>query len=434
MSMKRWEVLGQGDAKAPFVLRKVSAASDGRVLEVLKELYFENAADCEEAGAIVKAHMNRLRALLVSLAALATLFCSAPALAQPVGYCGTGRPCAVSGRLTLTGSGATCVAVDGNVLVVDCANNRVGINTTSPSVALDVTGAILASSAIGSSSGTVGLYVPTSTYISTTGNSQAGAFILSTATTNMFFGISSGFEMKLDATALYPSTNNGLDLGVSGTNTWQNAFISGAITSSQASGSNALALTTSGARIDLGAGSLDYIKSDGTGIVAGDGTSVGSQFAAYQVNTFNIVAQSTTAQFQFASPITAASATAGNSAFEFNTSNTLDNSDALLEVNNNGSNKASVFGNGDASFAGTATVAAAAVTGNLAASTFSTGNTATSGTKTLSGGTGTVTVTSGARCVCTNTSAATAVRCSVSGTTLTVTGSGTDTIAYFCMQ
>jgi hypothetical protein len=54
------------------------------------------------------------------------------------------------------------------------------------------------------------------------------------------------------------------------------------------------------------------------------------------------------------------------------------------------------------------------------------------GTVGLSGGTGTATVRNGARCVCTDTTANASVKCAVSGTTLTITGTTTDTIAYFC--
>ena len=55
------------------------------------------------------------------------------------------------------------------------------------------------------------------------------------------------------------------------------------------------------------------------------------------------------------------------------------------------------------------------------------------GTIALSGGTNTVTVASGSVCVCTDTTAINAVQCSVSSTTLTINGTGTDTIAYHCM-
>lgn len=54
------------------------------------------------------------------------------------------------------------------------------------------------------------------------------------------------------------------------------------------------------------------------------------------------------------------------------------------------------------------------------------------GTKTLSAGSGTVTVVSGCHAICTDTTAAAAVKCSVSATTLTITGTSTDVINYFC--
>lgn len=61
-------------------------------------------------------------------------------------------------------------------------------------------------------------------------------------------------------------------------------------------------------------------------------------------------------------------------------------------------------------------------------------STKTRGTINLSGGTGTATVNSGAICVCTDSTAVAAVRCSVSGTTLTATGTTTDAIKYICMN
>lgn len=51
---------------------------------------------------------------------------------------------------------------------------------------------------------------------------------------------------------------------------------------------------------------------------------------------------------------------------------------------------------------------------------------------TLSAGSGTATVSSGAFCVCSSTTANPA-HCSVSGTTLTVTGTGTDVVNYICI-
>lgn len=237
MSLTRWEILKQGDAKtAPFVLRKVRADSAGRVLAVLKELRFENPDECQEAGAIVKAHMNRVRALLVSLAALATLLCASPALAQPVGYCGTGRPCSVSGRLTVTGSSTTCVAVDGNVLRVDCSSNFVGINMT-PTRTLDIT----ASSAGGTSV----------VNIANVGAGQAGLTIGTV-------GGTAGNQIQV--------TQGGLGV-VFAVDVNGNMTVVKSATFNQANGSNAIALSTNGARVDLGTGASDYLSSDGTNIV-----------------------------------------------------------------------------------------------------------------------------------------------------------------------
>lgn len=59
----------------------------------------------------------------------------------------------------------------------------------------------------------------------------------------------------------------------------------------------------------------------------------------------------------------------------------------------------------------------------------------TSGTITLSGGTGTATVSSNARCVCSVDTAFLACQPSVSSTTLTVTvtAGGSNTVSYICM-
>lgn len=72
--------------------------------------------------------------------------------------------------------------------------------------------------------------------------------------------------------------------------------------------------------------------------------------------------------------------------------------------------------------------AAGQITGSIITLSGATG----AGTKTLSTGSGTVAVFSGARCVCTDTTAVAAVKCSVSATTLTITGTSSDVIAYLC--
>lgn len=58
--------------------------------------------------------------------------------------------------------------------------------------------------------------------------------------------------------------------------------------------------------------------------------------------------------------------------------------------------------------------------------------TAGGGTVALTAGSAAVTVASGARCVCSDTTAVNACKASVASTTLTLTGTGTDTVSYFC--
>lgn len=55
------------------------------------------------------------------------------------------------------------------------------------------------------------------------------------------------------------------------------------------------------------------------------------------------------------------------------------------------------------------------------------------GTITLAAGTGTATVVAGSTCVCSDSTAVAAVQCSVSSTTLTANGTGSDVIAYVCL-
>lgn len=54
------------------------------------------------------------------------------------------------------------------------------------------------------------------------------------------------------------------------------------------------------------------------------------------------------------------------------------------------------------------------------------------GTVALAAGSAAVTVASGARCVCSDTTAINACKAAVASTTLTLTGTGTDTVSYFC--
>ena len=69
----------------------------------------------------------------------------------------------------------------------------------------------------------------------------------------------------------------------------------------------------------------------------------------------------------------------------------------------------------------------------VSSSTIKAASTATRGTVTLSGGAGSVTVLSGAYCVCSSTNSLNPAQCAVTSTTLNITGTGTDVIAYVCL-
>lgn len=66
------------------------------------------------------------------------------------------------------------------------------------------------------------------------------------------------------------------------------------------------------------------------------------------------------------------------------------------------------------------------------AATYATIGPNTVGQVSLVAGSATPTVTSGTKCTCVDTTAVAAVKCNVAGTTLTITGTGTDSIVYHC--
>lgn len=68
--------------------------------------------------------------------------------------------------------------------------------------------------------------------------------------------------------------------------------ISGALTSSVGSGSNAVAFSTNGARLDIGSGSNDYFSSDGT-TVTSPGALAGLSFTSSQASGSNAISFST---------------------------------------------------------------------------------------------------------------------------------------------
>lgn len=194
----------------------------------------------------------------------------------------------------------------------------------------------------------------------------------------------------LEATGAISGAQLAATAGVSGTT----------YTSSSTAGTNALAVATNGARVDFGAGASDYMTSNGTTIAS-------------------------------AAPFAVTGALSSTSTI----SSSVGSGTNGLAVTTNGARVD--FGAGASDHAtsdGTTVTFAgpAAVTGTVTASGIVSNSATWAGTKTLSGGTGTTTVASGARCVCTDTTANVSVKCSVSGTTLTFTGTTTDVIAYWC--
>ena len=105
-------------------------------------------------------------------------------------------------------------------------------------------------------------------------------------------GTGSAYLRKNDAAGLFwsgsaftPETPNTFDLGT-GAARFRDGYFSRTLDLSTASGSNAISLSTNGARVDLGTGANDYLYSDGTGIqTPGQITVVGrSYFRGYLGN------------------------------------------------------------------------------------------------------------------------------------------------------
>lgn len=126
------------------------------------------------------------------------------------------------------GATLTDLTVDTNVLYVDATNNRVGVNTTTPSVALDVTGSANISSNITAASLTVDtntLYVdatnnrvgigntsPTEA-LDVTGTARASTFELTNWTITesagvLYFATGGVNKAKLDASGNFTTVGN----------------------------------------------------------------------------------------------------------------------------------------------------------------------------------------------------------------------------------
>jgi hypothetical protein len=106
----------------------------------------------------------------------------------------------MSGPLIITNNSAAALVVDGNVFVVDGANNRIGINQLNPTEALDVIGN-------GKFSGTI-------IASNLSGNNNGDVTVLSTATVNLtLFGQNISADVKLSNSTII-SDANGIKVGI----------------------------------------------------------------------------------------------------------------------------------------------------------------------------------------------------------------------------
>jgi hypothetical protein len=257
-------------------------------------------------------------------------------------------------------------------------------------------------------------------------------------------GGASGTDNFLNVTGTFPVGGSGQ---INGFNV--NVTSAGSTNSQQNASNFSLLAGYTGAGVTRGAFSNNSATSTGTngfngsanyGITgralgAGTGNNVGGNFSADHSTSLNLGVIGASV-FALSSPLnigtagTALNATVNVGGFFglMNTTPTLGTSAALIA--DNGAVAADIF---EARDNGTPVVTIA----DGGTSTFSAPIIASSalnkGTVTLAAGTGTATVTSGSTCVVSETTDATkTVKGAVSSTTLTITGTGSDVIAYIC--
>lgn len=94
-------------------------------------------------------------------------------------------------------------------------------------------------------------------------------------------------------TGLYRAGSNDVRMQVDGTQAqkWTTSGVEfpGTIASSVGSGSNAVSLSTNGARVDFGSGSNDYLASNGTSIVSANGlVAIGPAYASAAIDVSSL--------------------------------------------------------------------------------------------------------------------------------------------------
>ena len=166
----------------------------------------------------------------------------------------------VSGNTTLSGNATlsgTLQTISGNsnfdsgVLFVDSINNRVGINSTTPLVSLDVVGSANVSQGVNSSSYNVGVdFIANSTGVYHTGGVDASRYTIST-----FFSANSSFLESVGSANLTSATSS-LRIGTVSVNTFANSTV----------------IETGTGNFEVGASVGSNVNLNTTSLVIGNGT------------------------------------------------------------------------------------------------------------------------------------------------------------------
>lgn len=214
-----------------------------------------------------------------------------------------------------------------------------------------------------------------------------GSSRLETSTSTGTRVVYSPFELRVNSLGamlsgtsfqLYPEANNNVALGTSAL-AFTNLFLTGTVNTSIASGSNALAVATNGARVDFGAGASDYASSDGTTVSFAGPIAVGG-------TSPQVTCSLATATCGITSSINDATASNTVGAFTLRSSVDIADTDLMLDLQNSANTSIfSVAENGGvvygATLRSTTTTSAAIITsGRTAASTTATAATTEIGT------------------------------------------------------
>lgn len=302
-------------------------------------------------------------------------------------------PLNVDGGVTVLSSSASCLAIDGNVLKVDCANNRVGVNVTSPLDALHVVGAVRIAP-----SGAEALSIPAVKYLSFTGAGSYAVALQANNTDQLQFNLASAAELYMSSTSFNPIAAGGNSIGTAAL-PWLNLYASATV-QGQIVDAGTLRV---GGTANIGFADGGWLNTAGDINCAGGVYSSGGGGVDFYALTGAFQSGATSAPTATAFTFTPVSSFAGQgSVAKFN-----DGVADVVTIN----------------FGGLTT------TGALKA-----GSSVTRGLIPDDGGTThTATVLSGAICTCSPQAAATHTWCSVSGTTLTVNMSSATVTTYVCL-